>query len=289
MGMEKERIVQTIFGKEAKILYPLSGGMMNQSFVIESQNKKYVLYISTEQANEMVDRKLEKDNQKLIYNLGITSKNVYFNTETGTKANEFIEGSSLNHMDTFDPTKVANLLKKLHSSKELSKMDYLPFDRFIAYESEAETFNITRSEDYKKLRTKLFENKEFLLKQKLVLAHNDAQKSNIVCDTKGDYYLIDFEFVGNNDPIYDIGTFGNGLVKEGYEVLEKYFDGHPSLDEKRRYYLWRIFISLQWHNVAIVKHYRGEGKTHGFDFLAVADFFLNNAKDAYEGLMGLEQ
>ena len=91
--------------------------------------------------------------------------------------------------------------------------------------------------------------------------------------------------MGHNDPIYDIATFGNGSVKEGYECLSKYYDDNPTKEEKERYYLWRIFVSLQWHNVAIVKHYRGEGKTHGFDFLAVAAFFLNNAKDAYEGLL----
>ena len=94
--------------------------------------------------------------------------------------------------------------------------------------------------------------------------------------------------MGNNDPVYDIATFGNGLVSEGYKLLLYYFEGKPTVDEKKRYYLWRIFVSLQWHNVAIVKHYRGEGKTHGFDFLAVADFFLNNAKEAYRGLMEIK-
>ena len=89
--------------------------------------------------------------------------------------------------------------------------------------------------------------------------------------------------MGNNDPIYDIATFGNGLVSEGYQCLLDYFDNNPSKEEKMRYYLWRIFVSLQWHNVAIVKHFRGEGKTHGFNFLDVANFFLNNAKDAYQG------
>ena len=280
-----EALLKSIFKDKAEIVSPLVGGMMNQSYIVSSNGKKYVLYVSTEQANEMVDRPLERDNQKIIIDLGLTSKNVYFDTDKGIKVNEYIEGSSLDKLDSFDAEKVAALLKKMHNSKILSNEDYHPFERFIAYEDEANEYESERSKDYKILRTVLFNNKEFLESQKLVLCHNDAQKSNIVRDLQGNYYLIDFEFMGNNDPVYDIATFGNGLVKEGYEVLVKYFNGIPTRDEKRRYYLWRIFVSLQWHNVAIVKHYRGEGATHGFNFLDVAAFFLSNAKDAYKGLM----
>ncbi len=281
MEQKTQLLVKEIFGEQAKIISPLVGGMMNQSFIIESNNKKYVLYISTEQANEMVDRPLEKANQKIIYDLGLTSKNVYFDVDKGIKANEFIDGNSLNNVNSFNSKKVAALLKAMHTSGKLSRDDYQPFKRFLAYEEEANGFLSSRPDDYKTLRKAIFDNKDFLESNKLVLCHNDAQKSNIVVDQNDNYYLIDFEFMGNNDPIYDIATFGNNVVEEGYQVLCDYFNGNPTTNEKKRYYLWRIFISLQWHNVAIVKHYRGEGKTHGFNFLDVASFFLENAKTAY--------
>ena len=284
MENEELQIINDIFKGQGKVLEPLVGGMMNKSFIVEYFNDKYVLYISTEQANEMVDRKLEKANQQLIIDLGLTSKNIYFDTDKGIKVNEYIEGSSLDKADSYDSKKVAELLKAMHTSGKLSKEDYKPFKRFIAYEEEAKAFGDNFEANYPVLRKELFDNKEFLESQKLVLCHNDAQKSNIVKSADGKYYLIDFEFMGNNDPIYDIATFGNGKVSEGYKVLEDYFDGKPTTDEKKRYYLWRIFVSLQWHNVAIVKHFRGEGKVHGFNFLSVADFFFANAMDAYKGL-----
>ena len=287
--MEKEiaTILESALSKKAKVVSPLVGGMMNRSFIVEDNNKKYVLYISTEQANEMVDRNIERNNQRIIYELGLTSKNVYFDTDKGIKINEFIEGSSLDKTDSFDSKKVASLLKKMHESGRKSEIDYLPFKRFEQYENEAHSYQ-EFEKDYSVLRETLFNRKDFLLKQPLVLCHNDAQKSNIVKDLDDNYYLIDFEFMGNNDPIYDIATFGNGLVSEGYQLLIDYCNGNPSKEEKERYYLWRIFVSLQWHNVAITKHYRGEGKTHGFDFLKVAEFFLNNALEAHQGLRGIE-
>ena len=284
--MENEvlEIVNKIFNNQGTILEPLVGGMMNKSFIVEYYNDKYVLYISTEQANEMVDRQLEKDNQKLIIDLGLTSKNFYFDVEKGIKVNEFIEGASLDKAESYDSKEVAKLLKTMHESGKLSRDNYQPFKRFIAYEEEAKTFGDNFEANYPVLRKEIFDNREFLESQKLVLCHNDAQKSNIVKSVDGKYYLIDFEFMGNNDAIYDIATFGNGKVSEGYELLVDYYDGNPTSDQKRRYYLWRIFVSLQWHNVAIVKHFRGEGKVHGFDFLKVAEFFFANAMDAYKGL-----
>ena len=281
MTTEINTLLKEIFPKGARVVSPLVGGMMNQSYIVESEGKKYVLYISTDQANEMVDRELERANQKIISDLGLTSKNVYFDVKKGIKANEYIEGNSLNNLSTFDSKKIAVLLKAMHSSKILSRDDYQPFKRFVAYEEEANGFIKERFEGYDLLRKAIFDNKDFLEQQKLTLCHNDAQKSNIVQDLRGNYFLIDFEFMGNNDPIYDIATFGNNVVEEGYQVLVDYCNGKPTIEEKKRYYLWRIFVSLQWHNVAIVKHYRGEGRVHGYDCLAVAQFFLENAKTAY--------
>ena len=277
-------LLASVFNDGASIERPLVGGMMNISYIIKDKTgKRYVLYISTEQANEMVDRPLEKEHLDIIYKLGITSKNVYFDTDKGIKINEYIEGDSLNNLKEFDYQKVASLFKKLHSSKTLSKQDYNPFVRFEKeYEFEAKQYQEKLDPEYVKLRDFLFRNRSYLESQQKVLCHNDGQKSNIVRSKNDEYFLIDFEFVGNNDPIYDIATFGNGLVVEGRKLLDYYYS-KPSVDEIKRYYLWRIYVSLQWYNVAIVKHYRGEGKAHGFDFLAVASFFLANAKDAFDG------
>ena len=284
--MNKESLIKSVLSPDAFVVSPLMGGMMNESCIVSSLGKKYVLYVSTEQANEMVNRPLERDNQALVYSLGITSENVYFDVEKGIKINEYIEGSSLDKISDYNLKKVAKLLQILHNSTKLSKEDYRPFTRFIAYENEAKEFVKEQDKEYLKLREIIFNNRDYLESQKMVLCHNDAQKSNIVKSNDDEYYLIDFEFMGNNDPIYDIATFGNGSVEEGNALLQEYAP-NPSIDLMKRYYIWRIFVSLQWYNVALVKHYRGEGKVHNFDFLAVADYFLKNALTAEKYLSNI--
>ena len=58
-------------GEGSKIIRPITGGMMNLSYLVNDKDgKEYILYIPTEQANEMVDRFLEKEHQRIIYELG---------------------------------------------------------------------------------------------------------------------------------------------------------------------------------------------------------------------------
>ena len=284
--MEKENIIKKYLGESAQIEKQILGGMMNGSFLVDYQDKKYILYMPTPQANEMVNRKEEKRHLDIVYPLGVTSKNVYFDIPSGIKINEFIEGESLNNLDNYNEEKVADILRKLHQSGLKSNLDYQPFERFLGFEKEALEF-CDLSDDYRAFKELLFSNREYLESDPKVLSHNDYQKSNIVFNPKdGNYYMIDFEFMANNSEIYDIACFANNDVNDGLRLLRAYF-GNPNIEQTRKFYLWRIFVSMQWYLVAIIKHYRKEGEKHHFNFLAVADHFMNIAKTAYEGLNNL--
>ena len=75
--MDKNILIKKILGEQAHLISPLLGGMMNESYIVSNNEKEYVLYVPTIQANEMVDRTLEKKCQAITYSLGITSKNIY--------------------------------------------------------------------------------------------------------------------------------------------------------------------------------------------------------------------
>lgn len=282
MKQEHLDLLYKVLGNEATIESELVGGMMNEAYIVKTSNGRFVYYISTAQANEMVDRNLEKETQNIAYNLGITSENVYFDLKKGIKINRFLEGNSLNKINEFDYKKVAELLVKFHSSKKKASVYYDPLGRLENYKKEALTHTDKFEPEFYDLYKIVEKNRDFLLSQPISLAHNDAQKSNIIKGEDGKYYLIDFEFSANNDPIYDVATFGNGSALEGKRLLDEYEKLVPVKDGLKRYVLWRIDVSLQWYLVATIKHYRGEGKIHGFDFLAVGKFFLGVAQEALQ-------
>jgi len=275
-------ILHRVFKDDYQITGRLYGGMMNVSYLIEdSYARKYILYIPNGKANKLVNRPYERRSQQLAYNLGITSRNLYFDEIRGIKINDYIEGTSLDKYEgEINYQKVADLLHILHSSKELCPNDYNPLQRYFNYEKKALSFQ-RLSDRYYKSRDFFFTYVPYLEEHyEKVACHNDSQKSNFVAGNDGNYYIIDFEFAGNNDPMYDIAAFGNNSVDEGEELLKVYCNGKPSEDEWKRYYLWRVFISLQWFLVAIAKHYQKEGKATGFNFMSVAEYFLLNAEEA---------
>ena len=281
-------ILTKVLGEGYVLESRIYGGMMNISYIVrDSKGKKYVIYLPNGKANKLVNRKLEEENSKIISDLGLTSKFVYFDTKRGIKIKEYIEGVSLDKIDAseIDYQKVADLLHLLHDSKQYAQEDYHPFDRLANYENKALSFQ-KESNEYRELKDFLSTHMNILSSQEKVFSHNDYQKSNILKGEDGKYYVIDFEFAANNDPIYDIAAFANGTIEDGEKLLVCYFN-NPTKEQYQRFYLWRIFISLQWHNVAIAKHYQKEGKEASFNFLMVAKFFLDLAKKAEEKFLSL--
>ncbi|MCR4879461.1 MAG: phosphotransferase [Bacilli bacterium] len=283
-----KKLLTDVLGEGYVLESRLMGGMMNISYVVKDKDdKRYIIYLPNGKANKLVDRKVEKRNSDIMVNLNLTSKFIYFDELRGIKIKEYIEGESLNNIkdEEVDYQAVADLLHLIHDSKELCPNDYHPFERLANYENKAISFQ-KESNEYRELKDFLSLNFNKLATREKVFSHNDFQKSNILKGEDDKYYVIDFEFCGNNDPIYDIACFANDGVALGEKLLEHYYI-KPTKEQYQRFYLWRIFVSLQWHNVAIAKHYQKEGKAANFNYLNVAKYFLGIAKEAQDKFLGL--
>jgi len=281
---EEKEILNKILNCKYKIVRSIEGGMMNHATVFTMNDKEYILYIPSLSGKQMVIRSLEKSNIDIVYPLGISPKNIYFDEQTGIKINEYIEGQSLDKIEitSEDISAVSKVLKRLHASKTLSRSDYPLFTSLKRYEESLFSLSAEIDASYPMLKTVLYANEHFLTHGKKVLCHNDAQRSNFVKSNNKEYFLIDYEFAMNNNPIYDIATFGNNSVDEGIELLKAYY-GHPTLTEYKYFFLYRIYISLQWYLVALIKHHK-DGASLGIDFINVSKHFMNNALTAYQYL-----
>ena len=77
-------------GKGYELVSRIIGGMMNISYIVkDSHGNKYVLYLPNGKANKLVNRKQEKKCQKIVFDLGLTSENIYFDTKKGIKINRY--------------------------------------------------------------------------------------------------------------------------------------------------------------------------------------------------------
>ena len=273
-------VIRILKTENVSVVERLMGGMSNYTYVVSANHKKYTYRIPGEYGEVFVDRHQELANIRKAESLGITNRTVYFNLRDGCKLAEYVKGTPLSYLDDYPYELVAELLKKIHNSGLEAASDYMPFQRLKNYELNLKELGFVHSFRYLKARANFNNFQSYLESQDKVFTHGDSQPSNFVYDGKN-LYVVDFEFTGNNDSIYDIACFANIRYEEGYRLLHVYF-GNPSEDEIKRFNLWRCFQCLQWYNVAMFKELKGLSKTLQIDFLKVADKYLELAEELLE-------
>lgn len=271
-------IIKNILNEEPKKINRLLGGMSNYTYVVETDSNIYTVRLLGEFADNFVNRNEEQIGIEIFENLALTNKTLYFNKENGIKISNYIDGVPLNELENRYYDEVSNIMKKYHNANININIDYDPFNRLIKYESYLNDYNFP--ERYIKLKNKFFEYKNYLESLPKVFCHNDSQRSNFfISNNNNKIFIVDFEFVGNNDYIYDIACYGNNDFNDAIELLKVYEGDNISDDKFLRLYLWKTFQSLQWYNVAMFKELNGLSETLKIDFSAVAEFFLNMAED----------
>lgn len=274
--------------QDVRIIRRLLGGMSNYTYVIEADGKLYTFRILGDFAEKFVNRIYEKENIKLFEQLGVTNNTIYLDIKTGVKIANFIEGVSLNQIEDYPYDKVVEKLRIIHNSKLLSKNDYEPFERLKTYEQYLIDDNFIHPEKYLILKEKFFKYKTYLENQPKVLCHGDSQPSNFVLKDDGDLLVVDFEFSGNNDLIYDIACFGNIHFESAKKLLEYYYQNELDDNKIKRLYLWRIFQCFQWYNVAVFKELNGLSEKLKIDFNLVANKYLQTIENLLKEFQELQ-
>ena len=272
------RVNAVMHAGDAKIIKRLEGGMSNYTYVVECNGQKYTYRVPGKYAEKFVDRNDEWHNVKEVDKLNINNITTYFEIPTGEKLAEYVDGVILSETDIVSYNAMsAQALKKIHNST-LKFKDYNAFVRLADYENYCINLGFVHPEEYMVLKNKLKNLQQMQKQVKLVPCHCDYQPTNLV--VQGDkLYVLDWEFAGMNDPIYDVACYGNAGFDKALLLLEAYVGHKPVKEELQRLYFHRAFQCLQWYNVAIFKDRIGLSKDLNMDFNQVALMFLGMATD----------
>lgn len=267
---------------DACIVKRLEGGMSNYTYIVESQGKKYTYRVPGKSAEHFVDRVDELHTIEQVERLGFASTHSYMEVRTGEKLAEYVDGTILtdDDVETYN-TLVAKRLHQIHESGMQLPL-YDPFGRLNRYEGYCRDLGYVHPQNYIDLRQKLDSCRQQIPQVPLVPCHCDFQPSNIVISGTT-VNVLDWEFAGMNDPIYDVACYGNVGFDSALSFLSAYVGHEPSRQEKQRLFFYRAFQCMQWYNVAIFKDRIGLSKDLNMDFCDVAEYFYNQAKDLLAG------
>ncbi|MCB9498844.1 MAG: phosphotransferase [Bacillales bacterium] len=255
------------------------GGMSNKTYLFSCGKEEYSVHISDKLGDDFVSRDAEREAFHILSLSGIVPEAVYLNEKDNRyRIFKYIPGSALDKLDYkkyyFE---IAESFHILHSAKLLSK-NYEPFVKIYDLKDKVKE---EKDPLFFEVFSLLENRKKDLENRPLYFCHNDSQPSNLILGDNNKVYVIDFEFAGNNDYLYDIATFGNLDFTDSINMLKIYKED-ASEEEYEYLKLWRLFINLQWYLVALIKHETGFDERLKINFKDVAEFFLKSCIPIFE-------
>jgi len=251
------------------------GGLTNKNYKVYLDNATYVVRIPGPGTSKFINRSFEKENTLVMSRLKLSPDTLYFNKRTGIKISEFLTRAT-----TYDPeymrerenyAKVASLLRAVHTSPAVFPNEFDVFKLIDTYEDIAIKLRCRFYDDYASLRRDVFSfRQELSLHADRAPCHNDLVPENVI-QYDGKVYLLDWEYSGMNDPLWDIaGVFTESEfspeMQEGF--LKEYFEGSVPLGAEHRVELYRIAMDFLWAIWSLIytKNNRGEESQDYWDY-----------------------
>lgn len=273
---EQEIKISTIKEKLIKILevdnddieeISPAGGMTNKNYLVNITGEKYILRIPGNGTESMINRVNEKYNSTLANELDIDTDILYFDEVSGIKLSKLIEDAETINSQTAKREEnmelIASILRKLHNSGVEFKNEFNVFKEVEKYEYLLEKAKGKNFDDYKEVREKVMnlENELEILGIDLRPCHNDTVPENFI-KGKDSIYLIDWEYSGINDPMWDLAAH---IIECDFDedeeelFLQKYFNiDYVEEKYKRKILIYKICQDFLWSLWTNIKEAKGD-------------------------------
>jgi thiamine kinase-like enzyme len=240
----------------------LPGGLTNFNFKVTIDNENYALRVAGPGTNEYLDRPAEKYNAQIMSDIGINAPIIYYDEVYGHQICKYIEGKTMHIPDFKDSyeylSKAAKVFRKYHTCGRSFKADFDPLKETYAYLKILKENNAELYEGSEQMLEYVERIKEAFKKhpQELAPCHNDPLCENWLADEEDNLWLIDWEYAGNNQPMFDLGALAieadlnsekeRFLLKEYYgrDITEKEY-GLLIINRFLCDYLWTFWAILQ--------------------------------------------
>ncbi len=244
----------------------LGGALTNVCYKVTIGSKAYVLRLAGEGTSEYIDRTVEEHNARVASEAGVNAEVVFFDPRDGTMVTRFVEGVSMDAGEGFGrdpgaPVRAARALGKVHRLGGIFRSRFDVFAEMDGYLSLLRGRRASLPGDYHEVGRKARAARRALEASpvSLVPSHNDPWPGNLL-DADGRIYLIDWEYSGMNDPMWDLADlsveagFGPGQDRA---MMEAYRGGPVPPALYSRLEVYKAMSDLHWAVWGFVQHAKG--------------------------------
>jgi len=235
-----EKIKTLSIWKNDLTINPLEGGITNLNFLVNHGNEKLVVRLGQDIPEHLVYRSNEINVSKAAHEIGVSPKLIH--SEQGVLVLEFIES------ETLDPKgvqknleKIIPVIKKIHNEipNFLSGQPaiFWVFHVIKYYANFLRSNHSIHQNKIDDLLLKASKLEKLSSPREIVFGHNDFLAANFL-DDGSKIWVVDWEYGGFNDPLFDIGGLAsNNDFKQDLEkeALEMYYEKSISNDFLLKY------------------------------------------------------
>ena len=238
------------------------GGLTNRNFLVQSPEGRFVLRLAGEGTEDYIDRAREQKNAQIASDAGVNAQILYFDSSTGTMVTRFIENAVTLDIDRFKDAAVlertGRAFRRLHDSPKYFEGDFNLFEQIDQYLEVVSQLKAELPEGYSSVQESGEAVRNALSQHTLPSApcHCDPMVENCI-DDGNQVFVIDFEYAGNNDPMWDLGDLSvEGDFSPGQEriLLAAYFGHDPDPFDVGRMIMYKAMCDLLWTLWGVVQH-----------------------------------
>ena len=251
-----EELVKKVRGdKKIRELTRL-GGMTNHSYkAVLEDGEELLVRIPGEGTEEMIDRGDERKSTELACRLDIDAK-LYWFGDDGKKVMAFIhDPQPMDEAVMRRPENLkqaARIFRKLHTCGEDTGVRFEVFEMAELYERIIREGGVAFYDDYEAVKQTVMDIKAAVDANGIaprVPCHNDSLTGNWVLDGDGRLYLIDWEYSGMNEAMWDLSCLSieAAYTEENDDaLLEAYFGRPATVEEKKRFIAAKLYVDYLW-------------------------------------------
>lgn len=230
------------------------GGLTNRNYKIDCPVGSFVLRLPGEGTDDYIDRKVEEHNARVADAAGVNAEVMFFDPADGTMVSRYVEGSvTLDEAGFKDLGAVARAsvaFRRLHDWPAAFETRFDLFEKIDEYLALVDKLGAPVPNGYGEVQAKAEAVRTALESHTLPLApcHCDPLAENFL-DTGERIFIIDYEYAGNNDPMWDLGDLSVEAVFDDNQeqvMLEAYFGGPPPGFEVGRMVMYKAMCDLLW-------------------------------------------
>lgn len=230
------------------------GSLTNVTYKVTDGDEAYVLRLPGEDTFEYINRAVEEHNSRQAAAAGINAEVLYFDPNEGTMLSRFVDGVAMDEerfkRDPGAPARAALALKQVHSLGPVFGSRFDVFALIDNYLGILNRLQMPLPEDYYEAEREAEAVRLALETSPMLLVpcHNDPWPRNFL-DTGERFYIVDWEFSGMGDPMWDLGDLsaeaGFG-PEQDQAMMEAYYGDNVPPVLYSRLELYKTMSDLLW-------------------------------------------